>query len=276
MKKNDNSKMKCKIIGSGGAIPTPRLFCECEICKKARIVGHPYKRNCSSFYIESINTLIDCPEDINDSLNAKNATRVDNLFITHWHPDHTFGLRLLLEANYDFIKEKVKKKIKIYIPTNVYNTLKEKYPTIRYMAEVIKLCNIIHIEDGNVIQIKNIKIKVVGYSGKNSETYAYLIEKDNKRLLYSPCDTISFKNYYNFKNIDVWVTECGMFSNYEKEISFKELINRIKKIKPKKIILTHIEEEELRILGWKHMKFLKDKYNDINFEFAEDGLEIDM
>ena len=83
--------MELIILGSGGAIPTPRPFCQCIICKKARKLGEPYKRNSSSLFIQDINTVIDCGEDISDSLNRRDVKKIDNLFITHWHPDHTFG-----------------------------------------------------------------------------------------------------------------------------------------------------------------------------------------
>ena len=88
--------MKLTILGSGGAMPTPRPYCQCAICKKARKFGEPFKRNSSSIFINEINTVIDCGEDIADSLNRRNVKKVDNLFITHSHPDHTFGLRHLL------------------------------------------------------------------------------------------------------------------------------------------------------------------------------------
>ena len=80
-------------------MPTPRPLCDCGVCERARKEGAPYIRNSSSLYLEEINTVIDAPEDIGSSLNRENITGVENVFITHWHPDHTFGLRVILEAN---------------------------------------------------------------------------------------------------------------------------------------------------------------------------------
>lgn len=268
--------MKSIIIGSGGSIPTPRPFCQCELCKKARKEGLPYKRNSSSFFIEDIKTLFDCPEDIGDSLNSRDIKQVNNLFITHWHPDHTFGLRPLLESNYNFIKEEVENQIQIYIPKKVWKTLQDKYPTIKYMTEIMKFGKIILIEEGDVLTFGNVQIKPIGYQGKNSDIYAYLIEENNNKLLYSPCDTIDFDNYKNFSNLDVWVTECGMFTGYDKEISFSELLRRINEIKPKKTIITHIEEVELKIVGWNKLKELEEENKQMNIKFAEDGMNIEL
>ncbi|MBD3361271.1 MBL fold metallo-hydrolase [Candidatus Woesearchaeota archaeon] len=265
--------MKFRILGSGGAIPTPRPLCQCEICTLAR-KNDKYKRNSSSAYIEEINTLIDCPEDIADSLNRQGIQKIDHLFITHWHPDHTFGLRVLLEANYDFIENKAKNQIKIYIARKVYTTLKEKYPALIYLTDVLKLAKIQFIEHKKEIVLGDIKITPIGYQGKESEVYSFLFKKDNKKLVYAPCDTLHWKTYDIFCNLDILVHECGIFS-YDKlksELSFPELLKRIKIINPQKTILTHIEEIELNRWGLKKLDELKQK----NLEFAYDGLVIDL
>ena len=267
--------MKFKILGSGGAMPIPRPLCQCKLCVLARKTSK-YKRNSSSAFIQDINTLIDCPEDIGDSLNRENIKQVDNLFITHWHPDHTFGLRVLLEANYDFINKKPLKIINLYIAKKVYNVLREKYPAIDYYTDIIKVAKIIFIEDGDQIKLNNITIGIVGYNGKDSEWYAFLFTQKNKSILYSSCDTLHFLNYKKFKNLDYWITECGVFSSdkVKTEISFEEMIKHIREINPKKTILVHLEEIELQTWGLEHLKKLKKIYKDVDFDFAYDGLEL--
>ena len=268
--------MKLTILGSGGAIPIPRPFCQCEICTKARKFGAPYKRNSSSLFIQDINTLIDCGEDIGNSLNKNSVENIDNLFITHWHPDHTFGLRSVLESNFNFKTNKADRTTNVYIPKKVFETLKKKFPVIEYYFDVQKT-GILHlVEDEDKIEIGNFFITVVGYKGKESETYAFLIEKDNKKVLYASCDTIGFDNYKNYKNLDLLINECGLFSDISSEISFNDLMNRINEIKPKKTILTHIEELEVNKWGEKHFDKMKEEYSNINFEFAYDGMEIQV
>lgn len=265
--------MKLTILGSGGAMPTPRPFCQCEVCKKAR-KQEEFKRNSSSLFINDIKTLIDCGEDIGDSLNRWDIKEVDNLFLTHWHPDHTFGLRPILEANYNFRTGKPIKQINVYIPKKVYETLQKKLPTIDYLINVQKT-GILHlIEDGDEIKFNRVSVKVVGYKGKESETYAYLIAENKNKVLYAPCDTISFDNYKNLKNVELWINECGIFSKITSEISFDSLMKRFEEVKPKKIIITHIEEVEVQIFGEKHLEKMKEKYNNLNLEFAKDGMEI--
>ena len=255
-------------------MPTPRPYCQCTICKKARKLGEPYKRNSSSLFIQDINTVIDCGEDIGDSLNRRDIKQVDNLFITHWHPDHAFGLRHVLESNFNFRTGKADKTINVYIPKKVFEDLKKRFPTVEYYFDIQKTGVLHIIKDGDTIKIGDVSISVVGYSGKESEIYAYLIGKNNKRVLYAPCDTISFDNYKNFKDLDLLINECGLFSDVSSEISFDSLMERLKEIKPKKTIITHIEEVEINAWGEKHLQKMKNQYSDINFDFAYDGMKI--
>lgn len=273
--------MEIKILGSGGGIPTPRAFCECKNCEKARKGEKNYKRNSSSLFIEEAKTIIDAPEDIMDSVNRENLKRsyVQNVFITHWHPDHAFGIRALLEANYDFLKKEALNVINLYISKKVYKDLKEKYNVLDHLKNFKKVVKIHFFENGNSINLGDIKITSVGYNGNNSDIYGYLIEKKQTKVLYTPCDTINFKNFLpEFFNLDLFITECGLFSHktIKSEISFPDLMKRINKLKPAKTLITHIEEVELQKWGNSYLKKMTQKYPNVDFEFAFDGMTLDI
>ena len=268
--------MKLTILGSGGATPTPRPFCRCLVCKRARKVGEPFKRNSSSLFINDISALFDCGEDIGDSLNRRNVKNVESLFITHWHPDHTYGLRPLLEAFVDFETDRPNKQVTVYIPTRVFKDLKQHYPSTSYFTDHLKVAIIRHINHFQSVKLGKIKITAIGYKGEKSHTFAYLLEENNKRVLYAPCDTIDFQQ--KIYNLDLLINECGLFS-YEKikeEIPFPELMERIKTLKPKRTILTHIEEIEIKAWGWNYLEKMKNKYKDVNFDSAFDGRQIEI
>ncbi|MDD3723728.1 MAG: MBL fold metallo-hydrolase [Patescibacteria group bacterium] len=265
--------MDLQILGSGGTMTVPRPLCSCAVCSKARRKGGKYKRNNASFFIKDKNILIDCGEDIADSLNRHNISKVDNLFITHWHPDHTFGLRVLLESGYNFRTPGADKIIEVYIPKKVFEDLKAKFPVIDYLLNFQKTGNLHLIEDGDEIEFGNLVIEAVGYNGVGSDHYAYLIKENNKRVLYAPCDTIDFNTYEKVLNLDLLIHECGMFFDHKTEIKFPNLINRLRTNKPAKTIFTHIEEVELRLYGESFKKAKKD-YSDVKFDFAFDGMKI--
>ena len=271
--------MELKILGSGGAMPTPRAFCQCTICKNARKGLKNYKRNSSSLYIKEAKTIIDAPEDIINSINRENLKRedIENIFITHWHPDHTFGLRALLESNYDFRNKKAMSVINLFIAKNVFEDLTKRYDVLDFLRDFEKVVKINFFENNDSIKLGNIKITSIIYNGGKSEIYGYFIEENQKKVLYAPCDTISFKNFIpKVYKLDLLINECGLFSykTIKSEISFPDLMKRIKEIKPKKTILTHIEEVELQKWGWHYMEEMKQKHSDINFEFGFDGMTI--
>ena len=266
--------IKLTILGSGGSIPTPRPFCSCALCLKAKEEGEPYKRNSSSLFVHGINAVIDCGEDVAESLNRRNIKRVDRLFITHWHPDHTFGLRLILESNFDFSKRKPIRPLHLYIPSKVLQGLTKYYGIFDYLINKRKTAILHTTEHGDEIKIDDISVKTIGYKGKESDTYAYSIERGSKKILYSPCDTIEFDNYKKFRNLDLWITECGVLTTHLSEILFNAMIQRIMKIRPKKTILTHLEEPDIASFSLDYPNGLKKKYRDLNIDFAYDGMEI--
>lgn len=267
--------MQLTILGSGGAIPVPRPFCQCIVCNKAR-KNFKYRRATSSLFIKEINTVIDCGEDIAYSMNRENIAKVDNLFITHWHPDHTFGLRTILEANYNFRKRKASNSINVYIPKKVYLSLQKYFPVIDYYFNVEKVAKLFLIEDKNKIKFGKITIEVIGYKGKNSDTYAYLIRENKKNILFSPCDTIGFENYKYQNNLDLWITECGISEEKGSELFIGDLIKRVNELKPKKTIFTHIEEIEQALDKGKYLDNVKKKYSSVKFEYAYDGMKIKL
>lgn len=269
--------MKLTILWSGWAIPTPRLNCECENCNTARL-DPKLKRNNTSIFVEDGKILVDCPEDIGDSLYRNNISNVEHLFITHWHPDHTFWLRIILESMYDFYLKKTKKPIVLHLSRVIHEDIKKYYPSISYLVDTKGMASIQYIEHGESISINNINITAVWFSGEWSHTFGYIFKSNEKSCLYAPCDTIQVKSEIVeefFQNLDILIHECGILSSEVKtELSFDGLINRIRSCKPKRTILTHIEEVEVKRWWVVYFQDLLARYPDISFEYAHDGLLI--
>lgn len=122
--------MRIEVLGAGGAWGVPRPFCPCPVCEEARLKGAPYTRLGPSLFLHEIKTLIDTPEEIGIQLNRARITRVDAVFYSHWHPDHTAGIRVW-EANYN---QGMKNPLhfppktiptQVYLPENVARTFGE-------------------------------------------------------------------------------------------------------------------------------------------------------
>jgi hypothetical protein len=96
----------------------------------------------------------------------------------------------------------------------------------------------------------------------------------NKHALYAPCDTIGFEQ--KIFDLGLLINECGLFSceKIKREIPFDDLMERVRLLRPKRTVLTHIEEIEVDAWGWDHLEKMKRRYADVDFDFAFDGMEI--
>ena len=263
--------MLCKILWSWGAVPTPRPFCNDWLSNQAR-ANISLQRDCSCFRIDDIKTLIDCPETVWNSANRAWLNDIDNLFITHRHPDHTFWLRLVLESKYNFFTGE-SNPLDLYLHKNVYEDIKRFYPSIDYFVYEEKCANLHFFEDNEDIKIWWISITPIWYTNVDPHRFGYLIKEGNKSILYLPCDTIWFEKEMPY--VDILIHECWILaSEVSTELSFQELIKRIKIVQPKQTILTHIEEIELERFWDKLQEMIIN--SELNISLANDWMVIEI
>ena len=282
--------MKIKIIGSGGCTAIPRALCECKICVEAREKGVPYARFGPSIYIEDINTLIDTPEDINTALNYHDIKKIDNIFYSHWDPDHSLGIRLLeqLKLNWADVTLGIKNDnpINLYGRKNVLDDLfgirSPRGSFLEYYQKVRNLVKVIEVEDE--IKINNLNISFVNVHDTNVTVFVF--EENGKKIVYAPCDVKPFPDNEKLKNADILIIGDSIptfnikdnFYIDEKNSFRKELLvmDEIIKIKSdyniKKVIVTHLEE----IWGLSYDDYLDEAKKYDNIEFAFDGMEIEI
>lgn len=94
--------MKLEILGSGGAVTTPRPFCTCPVCRLARQGSAKDGRLGPSVFVHGPDLLIDTPEEISVQLNRSTIQAISACTYSHWHPDHTSGKRVF-EMNKDWV-----------------------------------------------------------------------------------------------------------------------------------------------------------------------------
>ncbi len=276
--------MKIKILGSGGFLPIPRAGCRCKICNQARRKGWPLKRHGPALFIEEISTLIDTPEDINDSLNFNKIEKIENIFYTHWHPDHTLGFRIVesLQENEFFTKKK--KPINIHIPAYDFNNFKKFVPGLWYFETkgYIKIKKI----TPKGIQIKNILIKPVRLN--NSTFSAYHLKQGKKQVLLCPDHSMDLPIKKEFQKIDILVMNMGFFEDNVKGAKIlpanhrirqftgfdRDNLRIIKALNPNAVFFVHIEDKYNRTNS--DLIKLQKKYQDYNIKFAVDAESINI
>lgn len=259
--------MKFTILGSGGAIRIPRACCDCSICNEARQKGYPYKRLGQSLFLHDENILFDTPEDINEELNDHKIKEVNHIFYTHWHPDHTLGCRII-ESLMDGVDNK--KPIDVHMPEENIEIVINKSNSIFAFYNSTGFCNVISSDREVVINlIKITKIKLL-----NDFAYAFLIQENDKKVLYCPCHGMHLPYEGEIYNVDLMIIGKG-YSKYTHEewTNFeRDTLRIIKDLEPKQVVLTHIEESDG--LGYDDYVEIEKEYD--NIKFGYDGQIINI
>jgi len=248
----------------------------CRICKEARVRGIPYYRTGPSLYVPEENILFDVPEEVRGQLNREGIGHVEHVFISHWHPDHTMGIRILEQMNYSFGLKPVRKSM-LYISKETADNLKNQLlPSFIPLYERRRIVEVRNIREGETIKFG--ELEVTPYTLPKSETFLYRLSDGNKVAVYAPCDIRNFPVKECLMQPDVFVLHLGYFRELVPpgiglgEDSFDDNLQTIRKLGPKKIIFTHIEEVWGR--SYDDYKEMEKQLRDFNVEFAYDGMRI--
>jgi phosphoribosyl 1,2-cyclic phosphate phosphodiesterase len=285
--------MELTILGSGGSTTTPRPGCNCRVCREARVKGIPYARSGPSMFIRDLNLLFDTPEEIATQLNRENIDCVDSILYTHWHPDHTFGMRIV-ERMYKFWldmfvnQKKPRKKVKVYAVHEVMDDLKSMGYRGGSFLNYYRRSNLIEtvgLEDEEEVRISSFKITPFKVQTTYNPSTVFLIEEEGKRVVYAPCDVKPFPKTTRLKNLDLLIIGSfhleGPLKNgivippsnplREELFTLKEIKELATQLPVKKVIVTHIEEE------WnKTYDEYKDLEKEHGLKFAYDGMQIKL
>lgn len=273
--------MKLLILGSGGCLPPPRPGCMCRVCKEARNRGVPYYRTGPSLYLPDQNILFDVPEEIREQLNRARVGHVKHVFISHWHPDHTMGIRIFETMNYSFGLKPPQKSI-LYVSKETAERLTWLLPSFLSLYETRKIMETRNIQDGEAIEFENLAI--TPYTLPRSDTLVFKLREAEKVAIYAPCDIGNFPITKELMKPDLLLLHLGYFKEKvppnskilqsEEEESFDDNLQLIKRLKAKETVLTHIEEVWDRSFDdYRRMEY---QLKEFNIKFAYDGMMITL
>lgn len=285
--------MKFHLLGAGGATKFPRPTCFCSLCEKARQKGIPYARTGPCLYLDDEAVLFDTPEEVADQLNRERIKSVSHVFYTHWHPDHTQGMRLFEHLGCpnrlkEGQEEKVNEPVNVYLPSDVLPDFKQYLPIFFYFEDMGWM-KVIKTSDRQPVKIGQAMITPLNIGrGPDRVRYAYLIEKNNRRVVYAPCSIYKIKLDKYYQNLDLIFIETGWFGDtkerrsnlpknhvWQDHISFEENLELVRKIKPKRTILMHLE-------GTRHVDYdeirekIKPYDKELNIEVGYDGMILEI
>jgi phosphoribosyl 1,2-cyclic phosphate phosphodiesterase len=279
--------MKITILGSGGFRIVPRPGCDCRVCAEARRLG--MRRLGPAIFVHDRNILFDTPEDIALELENAGVMRVDHIFYTHWHPDHTLGARVVEQLNTKW-SEDMKWKMApkncttIHLPGQVHAETYERLGPFFDFWQHIGVAKIEQFDTpvaiGNVT-VEALVIKTVHRTTTHSAIY--LITSGSKKVLYAPCDITPFPKSEKFKGCDAMIMQAGWWGAEMEErarkgphyeISLAEELAVADLYKPKQLILTHIGDDLGMTLG--DLKDAEKKYSGYALKFALDEMALEI
>jgi phosphoribosyl 1,2-cyclic phosphate phosphodiesterase len=237
-------------------------------------------------FIHDQNILFDTPEDIVQELNNTGIERVEHIFYTHWHPDHVLGARVVEQLNTTWSEDMAwrmatKSTTVIHMPGVVHDEIMQRLGVFFEFWEHIGVSKT--DKSGKAVTIGNLKIEPVIIKTchrTTTHTAIYVIQSEEKKLIYAPCDITPFPDNEIFRNADLMVLQYGWWGEEmatraakgpHYESSLEEILAVRQKYRPERLILTHIGDE----LGMT-LAELEEVEKEHDFEFAYDGMKIEI
>ena len=177
---------------------------------------------------------------------------IDNVFISHSHMDHILGLiwmiRFLCPKYYnglidkkiniygnDDVIQKINKLIKIFIPNDFNNVIKENF-------------NFIKLIDKQNFELSNLKITVFDSRAKNINEFGFVAKYANKRIIYLGDERYSKINKKYINNCDYAFMDARDINNdiTSAHSTVKYSATIAQKYHIKNLILSHCNDFDLK------------------------------
>ena len=238
----------------------PKALCRCDICREARAKGPPFERTGPSAFIHDENLLIDTPAEINGQINRAGIEVIDYLMFTHLDPDHLEGFRIVEQAAIDFRTWRAypEKQIQLVLPRALMKRLKDIRTVYGSQLAYYEKQGFVSLRSfEKQTRIGELNITALPVEREDQMAYIYVFEKDDRKLVYAPCDIKPFPVMEDVvREADLLVIQPGMFETglkhefvYPDEhisrktlYTFKETMALARRIGSRKILFVHLEE----------------------------------
>lgn len=221
--------MKLTLLGTGDAVGTPKIGCNCPTCEDARLGGKSQRLRFSILVESDIGKiLIDTSPDLRQQFLRQNLSCIDAVIWTHGHYDHYSGFgefyRVQNKVNvYGIIEtiDYINKYVSFLKPRYHYVKLREPFELIGLQFTLFKVDHPpIEIPIGIVIREKDTKVVVTGDTGLEIPETSLELMKDPNLLI---ADAIVPPHIH-----------------IKKHMNSKEAMALAEKLNAKKVVLTHL------------------------------------
>lgn len=285
--------MRLQVLGSGGNTPIPTPTCSCGVCDQAREAGAPYARGGNSLYLPALGAMVDAPEFAFRHLNREGIADLEYIFLTHWHPDHVNGLRVVQSRDWtahDGLLNAVAAGGPTIVTTEaVYDRTCEVFGSLEHF--VGQGFADVRLLDDDPLEIDGTTVRSIPYAleDEDLDATAFVLEDGDTTLVVASDDARYLDEDALPGEIDLAVFECGLFerdpdgeelfteadwSFLADELTHEEVLARIDRVDPDRALLTEIEHLTARSHDWFQQREQESAYDGITF--AYDGLELEV
>ena len=198
------------------------------------------------------------------------VNKIDGIFLSHRHLDHSADINLMIEAITD---GGFKKKGVLFAPKDA---LEEDPVVLKYLRNFLEKIEIIH-EKGEY-QLKDLTIETPIRHIHGVETYGFKMECKNYPVISYISDTKYFKGLIDaYSGSDILIINTVLYQKREDldHLSLPEAEIIIREIKPKKAILTHFGMTMLKNRIWEKTEEISKKTK-VEVIAANDGMTIPL
>lgn len=286
--------MRLTVLGSGGNTPIPTPTCRCAVCMQAREEGLPYTRGGNSLYLPGLAAMVDAPEFAFRALNREDVDDIEYILLTHWHPDHVNGLRLVqsrdMSAHDSLLTAIATNQPTIVTTPPVYERIQDVFGQIEHFRNQ-GFCDVHLLEDS--LEIGPATVSPIPYAldgdSETADATAFVIEEGGRTVLIASDDARHLEESALPEAIDLAVFECGLFESgpdgetlfsdadwsfLSGELTHSEVLDRIDRVDPDRTLLTEIEHLTARSYDQFETLERRDAYDGI--QFATDGLTVEV
>ncbi|MDW8565642.1 MBL fold metallo-hydrolase [Staphylococcus shinii] len=276
--------MKIEFLGTAGGVPS--------LYKSVSQHKDTVQRTGPAIYIHDLQLLIDTSEDIFYQLRRSQIYDIKYGLYSHWHPDHTMGLRIWETLNYDFINKIPQSKMsKIYITKQQKADFKKylgHWDHLNYLSEIAVIEKEV-LENNSTINIKDVSIEWVQLAEEIA--FGFYIIANTQRILIIPDEIKNYKPSQKVKEVDVAILpfgsnevnpvtherilEAGILDGLG-ETRFDESVALAREINAKHTYFTHIEATESLNKSQLMMLEQQLKQSGLDATIAYDGLIIQI
>jgi len=238
-------------------------------------------------FLHDANMLFDTPEEIAAELESAGIQRVDHLFYTHWHPDHTLGARVLEIMNTRWTEKPEwrmapSRTTDVHMPGQVHGEIMSRLGPFFEFWQHLGIANVRQM--AGPVQAGGVRVEAVVFRSVHrtlTHSTAYVISSEGKKAVYAPCDITPFPEDSRFEGCDMMMLQAGWHgpemaerarNGPHYEISLDEILAVAERYRPGRIIQTHIGDD-LGLLP-ADIEGLEREHADIGLEFARDGMDI--